>query len=115
MNLLLAFITINIYVLGVESGSEWFARPEAEMFFITLASINLLLMLFNLIPLGPLDGHYILGHFLPGNLAQPYLEYNARYGHFVFLGLILLSILGVPIFSQLQAISYRILQQLVIF
>lgn len=114
MNLLLAFVTINVYVYGVESGSSWFAQPEAQMFFITLASINLLLMLFNLIPLGPLDGHYILGHFLPRNLAIPYLEYNRRYGHFVFLGLILLSILGLPIFSQLQSISYSILQKLII-
>ena len=115
MNLLLAFVTINIYVVGYASGSEWFARPEVQMFFVTLASINLLLMLFNLIPLGPLDGHYILGHFLPADLARTYLEYNARYGHFVFLGLILLSILGLPIFSQLQAVSYSILQKLIIF
>jgi len=51
-------------------------------------------MLFNLIPLGPLDGHYILGHLLPGKLSSIYLEYNRRYGHFVFLGLILLSMVS---------------------
>lgn len=114
MNLLLAFVAINVYVFGLESGSAWFAQQEAQTFFVIFASINLLLMLFNLIPLGPLDGHYILGHFLPRDLANTYLEYNQRYGHFVFLGLILLSVLGLPIFSKLQEVSYSILQKLII-
>ncbi len=115
MNLLLAFIVINIYAIGVNSGNAWFAQPGPETFFIFLASINLLLMLFNLIPLGPLDGHYILGYFLPDRIARVYLEYNSRYGHFVFLGLILLSILGIPIFSRLMSVSQSILQRLIIF
>ena len=114
MNLLLAFITINVYFAGVNSGNTWFTQPGPETFFFFLASINLLLMLFNLIPLGPLDGHYILGHFLPGKLSGIYLEYNRRYGHFLFLGLILLSILGVPIFSKLLSTAYAILPKLVI-
>jgi Zn-dependent protease len=71
-------------------------------------------MLFNLIPLGPLDGHYILGYFLPGKLATIYLEYNRRYGHFLFLGLILLSILGIPIFSKLMSMARSILPMLVV-
>ena len=114
MNLLLAFIAINIYCAGVKSGNTWFTQPGPETFFFFLASINLLLMLFNLIPLGPLDGHYILGHFLPGRLSSIYLEYNRRYGHFVFLGLILLSIMGIPIFTKLLSTAYAILPKLVI-
>ena len=109
MNLLIAFITINIYVLGVQSGNPWFSEPGPRQFFFLLAGINLLLMLFNLIPLGPLDGHYILGHLLPKKLSATYLEYNRRYGHFLFLGLILLSIAGVPIFSKLWSIALGIL------
>ena len=30
------------------------------IFFELLVQVNLLLMIFNMIPLGPLDGHYIL-------------------------------------------------------
>lgn len=114
MNLLLAFITINVYYAGVKSGNAWFTQPGPQTFFFILASINLLLMLFNLIPLGPLDGHYILGHFLPAKLSSIYLEYNRRYGLFVFLGLIILSFLGIPIFSKLLSIAYTILPKLVI-
>lgn len=115
MNLLLAFVVINIYAAGLNSGNTFFSQPGPQYFFITLASINLLLMLFNLIPLGPLDGHYILGFFLPDRLSLVYLEYNRRYGHYVFLGLILLSILGLPIFSTLMSTSRSILQLLIIF
>lgn len=114
MNLLLAFIAINVYFIGVNSGNPWFAEAGPKTFFIFLASINLLLMLFNLIPLGPLDGHYILGHFLPGRLANIYLDYNRRYGHYLFLGLILLSILGIPIFSKLMSVARSILPMLVV-
>lgn len=115
MNLLLAFITINIYVFGVKSGNDWFSTPGPEYFFILLARINLLLMLFNLIPLGPLDGHYILGYFLPHNMAVKYHEFNGRYGHYVFLGLILLSIAGLPIFSGLMNMAAQMIPYLIIF
>ena len=115
MNLILAFITINIYALGVKSGNPWFTEPGPQTFFYILASINLLLMLFNLIPLGPLDGHYILGHLLPNKLSAIYLEYNRRYGHFLFLGLILISIAGVPIFSKLMSLANTLLGKLIIF
>ena len=114
MNLLLALITINIYVYGVVSGNSWFSTPGPQYFFQYLALINLLLMLFNLIPLGPLDGHYILAHFLPRDLAIRYLEYNSRFGHFVLLGLILLSIAGLPIFDWLMGIAGELIQYLII-
>lgn len=115
MNLLLAFITINIYGYGVTNGIGWFSESGPQYFFILLARINLLLMLFNLIPLGPLDGHYILAHLLPRHLAIRYLEFNGRYGHFVFLGLILLSVAGLPIFTGLMSTAGDILPYLSIF
>jgi len=114
MNLILAFVTINILVWGQKSGNPWFQQAGPEYFFLLLASINLLLMLFNLVPLGPLDGHYILGHILPQPLSSKYLEYNARFGHYIFLGLILLSIAGIPIFRKLMDLSGNILQYLII-
>ena len=114
MNLLLAFITINVYVYGDASGYSWFSTTGPQYFFQYLALINLLLMLFNLIPLGPLDGHYILAHFLPRKAAIRYLDYNSRFGHFVFLGLILLSIAGLPIFSWLMGIAGELIQYLIV-
>ena len=108
-NLLIAIVAYNLWRYGIQSGWASFATPGATQFFSILVIINLILMVFNLIPLGPLDGHYILPYFLPRPAAQVYREYNAKYGHFLFLGLILLSIAGIPIFSYVQRIGLGLL------
>jgi len=98
-NLLIAVVAWNLYLHGVQAGWESFLSPAADTFFRLLVGINRLLMVFNLIPLGPLDGHYILPYFLPRPLARRYTLLNDQYGGWFFMGLILLSILGVPVFS----------------
>ena len=80
MNLLLAVVTINFYVLGLKIGWTFFQQPGPYFFFSYLALINLLLMVFNLLPIGALDGHYILPYFLPRRLASLYRYYNHHYG-----------------------------------
>ena len=101
MNLLLAFVTINVYALGLRSGLGFFQTEVAYFFFTYLALINMLLMLFNLLPVGPLDGSYILPYVLPRNIARRYLEMNQRYGAYLLLALIALNLLGFPIFESL--------------
>ena len=114
MNLLVAVVTVNVYLLGLRMGWDNLAQPGPQFFFLYLAQINLLLMIFNLIPLGALDGHYILPYFLPRRLAQLYRYYNDRYGNFLLLGLILVSILGVPVFQTVLRLS-RTLLPLIVF
>ncbi|MDP6379942.1 MAG: site-2 protease family protein [Phycisphaerae bacterium] len=53
------------------------------------AILNFALGLFNLIPLGPLDGHHILRELLPPRARDKYLAFN-RYGMFIILALIML-------------------------
>jgi len=101
MNLLVAFAAINIFSVGLHMGLEIFNTQGARLFFIYMININLVLMLFNLIPLGPLDGHYILPYFLTRRAGRAYLEFNAQYGHFALMGLMLLSFAGIPIFSTI--------------
>ncbi|MCP4491016.1 MAG: site-2 protease family protein [Gammaproteobacteria bacterium] len=84
MNLLVATVTINLYVIGLASGVDFFREPDPKFFFTYLALINMLLMFFNLLPIGPLDGHYILPYFLRRDLARHYLEINHRYGVYYF-------------------------------
>ncbi len=107
MNFLLALVTWNAYLLLRASGWD---NAGGEIFFTLLAQINLLLMVFNLIPLGPLDGHYILPHFLPADLARRYRAFNARYGIGIFLALIFLGIVGLPIFRYLADFSIVLLR-----
>jgi Zn-dependent protease len=115
MNLLLAFITINLYAIGYKMGFEIFQTPVANFFFTYLAQINMLLMLFNLLPVGPLDGSYILPYALPRDMRQRYLRLNARYGTYLLLGLILLSFAGVPVFETIWKIGEFMIGFILIF
>ena len=98
MNLLLAIVSWNVLIWLNQSGQ---ATPGMELFFGILAQINLLLMLFNLMPIGPLDGHHIVATLLPANLRAPYLVNNARYGTLLLLGFVAASIAGLPVFQRL--------------
>ncbi len=73
-NILLMLITIvMIRVLlglsdaGVLSGA---VAGQTLVLFAHFAMINLILALFNMIPVPPLDGHYLLNYFLPPSGQQ---------------------------------------------
>jgi len=66
--------------------------------------INMNLCLFNLLPFGPLDGSYVLPHFLPFDLRRRYQFWNMQYGTYVLLALMVLSYV-MPAFSPFQWIT----------
>jgi Zn-dependent protease len=96
-------------------GWSLFQGPGPDIFFTFLASINMLLMVFNLLPIGALDGHYILPYFLPRNLARLYIYYNDRFGNWILLSIIVLAIMGLPIFQYVFAFSQYMLSHIIIF
>lgn len=113
MNLLLAAAAVNLLVWAGAPGGPALA-PEAALALRILAQINVLLMLFNLLPLGPLDGHYVLSWLLPPALGRRYDQLNQRYGAQAFLVLVLLAVLGVPVFRFLARLADRMLPLLVV-
>lgn len=108
-NLIIAIVCYNLFRYGVQSGWSSFTDPSVQQVFNIVVIVNLVLLVFNLIPLGPLDGHYILPYFLPRVVASKYQVLNARYGSYLFLGLILLSLAGVPIFKFVFNVGIGIL------
>lgn len=60
-------------------------------FLLTFVAINFCLALFNLLPLGVLDGHEVLPYFLPYDMKVKYHAWNRSYGMFVLMALIFLS------------------------
>lgn len=108
-NLIIAIVAFNLFLYGVQAGWPGFDDPGVRQVFNIVVIVNLVLMVFNLIPLGPLDGHYILPYFLPRALARPYRELNAKYGTYLFLGLILLSFAGLPIFRFVFSVGASML------
>ena len=114
MNLVVAFIGINVYAIGLRMGLEFFDGSGIRLFFIYLTTINLVLMIFNLIPLGALDGHYILPYFLNRRAAGTYVRFNAQYGNMALMGLMLLSIAGFPVFRFIFQTGQALLPYLVL-
>ena len=94
MNLLLAVVSWNFFLLLRGQGIE---NDGMDLFFILFGQINLLLMTFNLIPLGPLDGHYVLSYFLPRKLSYQYRVLNERYGLWALLILLVLTYSLLPL------------------
>ncbi len=63
----------------------------ASLIFVTLyitMGINIVLCIFNMIPLAPLDGHHILRELLPANQRADYDMFQRKYGMFLLLVLV---------------------------
>lgn len=107
VNLLLA-----IAFAVLQAAAVWGARafPGATPVFAVLqamfvygVSINVLLMLFNLLPIPPLDGSHVLYHLLPPRLGARYRELG-RYGMLILFGLLFLGGLNF-IYAPLQLLT----------
>lgn len=76
------------------------------LWYTTVANIGL--FVFNLIPLFPLDGHHIIRELLPPGSQAGFMNWQARYGQFLLLGMIfiprMLQISGQPVKSPLRVI-----------
>ena len=78
-------------VIRVLGASQTPVHPLLMFFLFEGVIINLSLMFFNLIPLGPLDGHWLLGLLMPEQPRYRWNLWNARYGTYILFGLIFLG------------------------
>ncbi|QAY66319.1 site-2 protease family protein [Paenibacillus protaetiae] len=90
-NLLIGAVGMFIYYVLLRNGVLMDGSRGVIMavhtFFGYLISINLLLFVFNLIPLPPLDGYRIIADLLPLRLRYK-LDQNAQWGSLIFLILV---------------------------
>lgn len=81
------------------------------LFLIILVSFNAILMIFNLIPIPPLDGSHILQGFLGTKFAN-ISEKLKLYGPRILFGLIFISIfLNIPIFGYVISPILRLISR----
>ena len=104
MNLLLGIIGVLLYGILAHSSITMLAGVPLLFLLKLFIIINFNLFIFNLIPLGPLDGNSVFPHFLPTNLRIRYQHWNFRYGSYALVGLVLLSII-LPNFSAFSWIN----------
>jgi Zn-dependent protease len=107
MNLLLATIAaLGFHVVGYvpAPGAQWLAAN-----LMNALVLNVILAIFNLLPIPPLDGGRILVSVLPGSLAR-LVSRAEPYGLLILIGLIVvLPLLGARLGTNLDLISRLIM------
>lgn len=95
---ILAAIPFRIGLIKSYASSSGFL-PTAAQFLDIFIMINLGLMLFNLLPIAPLDGEKILEYILPDAWGRA-LERIQPYGPIILIALVMvLPLVGIDIFS----------------
>ena len=80
----------------------------AVMLLLTL-QVNIVLVVFNLLPLFPLDGHHIVRELLPWQHQQDFMHWQVRFGRFVLLGLLIAPRLSPNIPNPLGMLFSRVI------
>ncbi len=97
-NLIMAIISGGLMTILVRSGLLDHMMPVFT-FLITFFQINLVLAIFNLVPIYPLDGQKVLTGLLPHDAANSFDNFSHRYGSLLLIGLIVFGgrIISIPL------------------
>ena len=118
-NLLLAIIASLFFRVGLVSANKvgyiaGGAVPNLPLFLWMFVGINLWLMLFNLIPVFPLDGEKVVDYFLPAAGVR-FMEIIRPYGPMILLVIIfVLPLVGVDVLGRVIQPAYFALARLLI-
>lgn len=87
-NLLIAIIGYIIFFVMLSSGISGGWTEYVFTFINVLVNINILLFVFNLLPLPPLDGYRIIEDLVPSGVRAKMTQYE-QYGTLIFLILVI--------------------------
>lgn len=104
MALLWALLMLLAQNIDMGTAGEWIAR----MAWIGIW-FNVLLAVFNMLPIPPLDGGQVLTNLLPRGPASAFMERIAPFGLFIVLGLLatgmLSKVIGPPVAALVRMIA----------
>lgn len=113
MNFLIAFISIFSITLIAKLTLLNGLWIYLFFFLMYLATINIGLGIFNLVPVPPLDGSKVLGAILPSDKYFKYMQYE-QYGMIILVILLFAGILDKP-FSLASSSLTTIMQNISVF
>jgi Zn-dependent protease len=91
----LGFISVFTAEMDIFTASEHFLPTIPQLLYV-FVQINLVLMLFNLIPIAPLDGDKIAEYFFPPSWVRV-LDRIRPYGPIILMMVVFLGVLGMVI------------------
>ena len=101
MNLILAFV--GAMLLGLTYRLGWTSNMLVT-FLTYFMQFNVVLAVFNLIPIPPLDGSKVLESLLPYKYSYKWMPMLERYGYYILLALIFTGTLGMVISPIISSI-----------
>jgi len=110
-NMLLALIFAAGLFVAVRMDVGLFARPLTNL-LITGIQMNVGLALFNLVPLPPLDGSWIVSWGLPRRIAQHYDRVMEPWGQWILLVLFMTGVLRF-LLSPIMVMIIRVLAAII--
>ena len=112
-NLFLAVLFTAAFFVIVRSGMIQEARNPVVVTVALGIQMNVVLALFNLVPIPPLDGSKVASYGLPGTLGERYDRVMEPYGYMILLVLFATGILGYvlgPLTSWVTFSLFRLAQ-----
>lgn len=74
-------------------GENWGLLVGAKPILAITMAVNLVLCVFNIMPLFPLDGHHILRELLPSEWQLHYMQWQVKFGRLILMALIFIPML----------------------
>ena len=97
MNLLQVVVFSALYVILWRSSAALRGNEAFNTIFFYLIGINTTLIIFNLIPIPPLDGSHVAENLLARRVPYRVWAFLHQYGRYILLALLWLGILDYPI------------------
>jgi Zn-dependent protease len=112
-NLLLAVLFTAGLVVAVRTGLVHSSHDAVLRLLVAGVQINVILAVFNLVPLPPLDGSKVVAWGLPSSIADAYVRIMEPYGSWILLILFATGVLGMvvsPLTGLLTAVLFNMVR-----
>jgi len=93
-NLVLALVFTAVFFVIVRAGVPLTERHPLVMIVVAGIQMNVILAIFNLVPIPPLDGSKVASYGLPGSFGERYDRVMEPYGYMILLLLMVTGILS---------------------